>query len=109
MANFCNYINTNLVCESNYTDALFVCKFCGQRTNQVNDLVHSILSPEYKMDLGSGGEGYVLLVVPEVLNVRDVPGEKQPNCSSIGSPAHLQPHLRILSNVDHVLGRASAC
>ena len=29
MANFCNYINTNLVCESNYTDALFVCKFCG--------------------------------------------------------------------------------
>ena len=51
----------------------------------------------------------VLLVVPEVLNVGDVPREKKPNSSSIGSSSHLQSHLRILSNVDHVLGWPSAC
>ena len=29
MTTFCNDYNPEIVCESNYTDAISICKFCG--------------------------------------------------------------------------------
>ena len=54
MTRFCNDVNTDLICEANYTDAILVCKLCGNEclSDSINCSPYELKECTYRQVLG---------------------------------------------------------
>ena len=76
MTSFCNGVETDLICEANHTDAILICKICGNQclSDSINCSPYELQECTYRQVLGLWAVFIIILgVLGNMLTLLAIP------------------------------------